>query len=85
MQRTSGPSVRLKTDQLRQHGKRLGIETDAAMASHLGVSQSTVLRLFRGDTGPGEDVIAAALTAFPALRFDDLFEVVEDAGDGSAA
>lgn len=83
MQASERPVVRLKTARLRHHAGALGLETDSALAAHLGVPQSTVLRLMSGESRPGELLIASVLTAFPELGFDDLFEVV--APEGSAA
>lgn len=78
MQRTTGPYVRLRTDQLRQRTTALGLSRDSAIAAHLGLSQATVMRLLAGTTTPGESTIAAVLTTFPDARFEDLFEVVTD-------
>lgn len=77
MQRTSGPTVRLRKAAFRRHARRLGLTSDAQVARHLGVSQATILRLFRDDSGPGESLIAAALTAFPGVAFEDIFVVVK--------
>lgn len=85
MQGKSEAILRLRKDQLWRHARIAGVSNEAGLAKHLGISQSTVLRLLRGDTSPGERVIAAALTAFSDLRFDDLFEVVDGAGERSVA
>lgn len=84
MQRTDGPTVKLREDRLREHAGRLGIKTDSALAAHLGVSQTTVSRMLSGAIAAGETSIAATLTAFPELSFEELFEVVQSA-PGDAA
>ncbi|MCD6351172.1 MAG: helix-turn-helix transcriptional regulator [Armatimonadetes bacterium] len=49
-----------------------------ALAYHTGLSFPTVTRLLSGDYAVGERVIAALLSVFPELSFDDLFEVVRE-------
>lgn len=79
------PVIRLRTDQFRRRCRALGLTTVTAQADHLGLSKWTISRLISGGIGPGETVIASMLIAFPALRFEDLFEVVEETANGSAA
>ena len=80
MHRKSSHVIRLRKEQFRRHCGHLGLDTATAQATHLGLSKWTVSRLLNGEIAPGEHVIASALAAFPALRFEDLFEVVlEDA------
>jgi hypothetical protein len=83
----SDPVIRLRGGQLRRHAGRIGLDSDRAVAERLGVSHTTVMRALSGDIAPGERLIAATLAAFPDLRFEDLFEVVEgkSAASGSAA
>lgn len=70
------PAVRLRQRKLRELAKRRGLATDAALAAHLGIQQSTVMRLFNGTNPPGEKTIAVLLAAFPGTTFEELFEVV---------
>ena len=83
MQASERPVVRLRSARLRHHAGLLGLETDYALAAHLKVPQSTVMRLMSGESRPGELLIASVLAAFPDLGFEDLFEVVTP--EGSAA
>lgn len=76
MHQTSAAVLRTRCEQVRRHGKRRGLMTDAAIAAYLGISPTTVWRLLRGDIKPGEHIIAVTLAAFPELKFEDLFEVV---------
>lgn len=50
-----------------------------ALASRLGVAESTVYRVVMGRQAPGEIFIANLLRVFPDLDFNDLFEVVTEA------
>jgi hypothetical protein len=52
-----------------------GITTVAGLAVHIGVDRSTAHRVLGGHTAPGEEFIARTLAAFPASKFEDLFEV----------
>jgi hypothetical protein len=83
MQASERPVVEIRAARLRHHAGLIGLKTDYALAAHLKVPQSTVMRLMSGESRPGELLIASVLTAFPELGFDDLFEVV--APEGSAA
>ena len=85
MQDLSQAVLRLRKDQLWRHARLAGVTNDREMAEHLRLSSTTIWRLFRDDIGPGERVIAATLVAFPGLGFDDLFEVVADVRELSAA
>lgn len=79
------PAIRLRVAEFLQHAKQAGLESNGDIASRLGVNQSTVWRLLNGETGPGENFIAAVLTRIPDAGFYDLFEVVDPAATGSAA
>jgi len=48
------------------------------LAEKMGVSGSTVYRVFEGRMEPGSRFIAGLLNAFPDLDFDDLFECVAE-------
>jgi DNA-binding XRE family transcriptional regulator len=75
MQQAARPTIKLRGNRLRVQARKLGITSDTALADHLGVARTTVVRMYKGDLTPGENFIAAALTAFPDLRFEDLFQV----------
>jgi transcriptional regulator with XRE-family HTH domain len=85
MQDLSEATLRLRKDQLWRHAKGYKVTTERELAEHLRISPTTVWRLLRGDIGPGERLIAAALVAFPDLRFEDLFEVAESRSKRRAA
>jgi hypothetical protein len=85
MHRKPQPVLRLRTDQFRRHCRQLGLETSVAQAEHIGISKWTISRLLSGAIVPGEHVIACTLYAFPALRFDDFFEVIDASSRESAA
>lgn len=72
----ASPLIRLRKDRLRDLADSRGLKNDAALAAHLGVPQSTVMRLLKGSSSPGEKTIAAVLAAFPGIKFEALFEVV---------
>ena len=75
MQASNRPVVRLRKAELWHHAGLLGLENDAALAKHLKVPQSTVMRLLNEESRPGELLIASVLAGFPDLAFDDLFEL----------
>jgi predicted transcriptional regulator len=75
MQQNNRPAIKLRTDRLRVHARKLGITSETGLAAHLGVARSTVVRVQGGTLAPGENFIAAALLAFPDLKFEDLFRV----------
>jgi hypothetical protein len=77
MHRKATPVLRLRTEQFQRHCKTLGLENASAQAEHLGLSKWTISRLLSGAIVPGEHVIACTLYAFPGLRFDDFFEVID--------
>jgi len=80
MHRNATPVLRFRGEQFQRHCRLLGLETAGAQAEHTGLSKWTVSRLLNGHIVPGEHVIACTLNAFPALKFEDFFEVVEAAG-----
>lgn len=85
MHRNTKPVIRLRTEQFQRRCRLLGLDTATSQAEHLGLSKWTIGRLLNGDIAPAEHVIASTLAAFPTLKFEDLFEVVELRGDGTAA
>lgn len=48
--------------------------SDSQLADRMGVDKSTVHRVLARRTRPSNEFIAAALTALPDAKFDDLFE-----------
>jgi hypothetical protein len=77
MHSTPEPAIRLRTEQFQRHSRLHGLDTDTAKAACLGISRSTWYRILNGDMAPGERFMARALAAFPELKFEDLFEVIE--------
>jgi hypothetical protein len=71
------PGLRMKPAGWHRHCERLGIETETELAEMLGTSTTTLYRIRRHMNAPSADFIAGALAAFPAARFEDLFEVVK--------
>lgn len=54
-----------------------GLDTDAALAAQLNVTERTLRNVFTGDTDPSPRFIAHALAAFPFAGFRELFRVAE--------
>lgn len=71
----SAAFLRLRKDRLWEHAGEVGVTTERDLALHLKVDRATILRIIRGDIGPGERFIAATLAAFPRNCFEDFFEV----------
>lgn len=68
--------IRLRLGQLDKYMALAGIKTNLALAKRMGnVSEATVSR-FRNGAVPSSEVIAGLMSAFPALEFLDIFEVV---------
>lgn len=55
-----------------------GLATSTAQAEALGVHYSTALRVGAGSIPPSTSIIARALLLL-GCRFEELFEIVEDA------
>ena len=74
-------TIRLRREQLAKYLQLAGMTRQKQLAEAIGISEAGVYKTLEGRTGPGEKFIAGSLTAFPMLKFDDLFEVVavEDA------
>jgi hypothetical protein len=73
-----GPVVQLRMDKFREQEKLREIESFRGWAELLDVAQTTVIRLFAGETDPSNAFIARTLTALAPLGFGDLFIVVAD-------
>lgn len=85
MQQTSTPVLQIRIEQMRRHARGQGLMTDTALATHLGMSPTTVWRMLNGKVRPGERIIAVTLAAFPGLKFEDFFEVTEATAARKAA
>lgn len=75
MQTVSTPAHRLtlnrwKLTELRDAN---GIRSDRALARHLGVNTSTLVRVSEGYTTPSNQFMAAVKATFPLCSLDDLF------------
>ena len=77
MHSTPASAIRLRPEQFRRRARLNGLETDTALAAHIGINRSTLFRMLNGDAAPGEKFMAQVLAAFPGLKFEDIFEVVE--------
>jgi transcriptional regulator with XRE-family HTH domain len=66
--------IRLRPDAFAQWADDEGLASEAAQADRIGVDRATLSRIRRGVIAPGEQFIAAALTA-TGMPFEDLFEV----------
>lgn len=71
-------TLRLRKDQLGKFRKLAGIETDAALATRMGIDAGNLSRVLRGAQQPGPRFIASLVAAFPGMDLDDLFEVVDE-------
>jgi DNA transposition AAA+ family ATPase len=78
MEDSMAATIRLRTSQFEKFCKIKGWKTQADKARGLKVTEPTVGRIVNGDRKPGEQFIAAVLSAFPELDFGDLFEVIDD-------
>lgn len=52
-----------------------GLDSDAALAAHLNVTENTVRRVMAGHTDPSPKFIAHSLAAFPFAGFRELFRI----------
>jgi transcriptional regulator with XRE-family HTH domain len=71
-----GPYARLRKARFDERTAELGLDTDMAVAEHLGVAESTVNRVRNGNVIPGERFIAAAVSEL-GLKFEELFEIAK--------
>lgn len=72
---TTPAVIHLNAAALGEWARREDLPSDTAIAERIGYNQTTVSRILRGDTAPGEKFIAAAL-AVTGMKFEDLFEIV---------
>lgn len=71
--------VELRKDQFDQLRRKFGLDLDAELARHIGVHQSSLLRVLNDTTKPGIPFVAGACLAFGGEKlFEKLFVIVED-------
>jgi hypothetical protein len=72
--------LRVRTDNFRLAGREdLGAGTDYDLALALDVHPSTLSKLFTGKAQPSEHLIVCALDGMPRRRFEELFEIRDEA------
>lgn len=69
------PTVKLRAGQLRKYRAMANLTKDTDLADRMGVHRSTVIRTISGDAVLSGRFIAALITIFHPLTFDDLFEI----------
>lgn len=84
MNRKPAIRVRLRVKRLEDLMQLTGINTNAALAQRVGVSESTVSR-FRNTGVVNVDAIAGLLKTFAPLPFEDLFEMSDSEEHAGAA
>jgi len=74
------PTIRLRDGADERLKKAFALDTDTALANHIGVDQGHYSRILNGRTSPGPSFQARLLIAAEKLgiNFYDLFEVVPD-------
>lgn len=70
-----GYTLRLRSEAISRATQHLGCSR-SALQRRMGIAESTLWRVERGDLEPGSKTIAG-LIAVTGLDFDDLFEIVE--------
>jgi transcriptional regulator with XRE-family HTH domain len=80
------PKLRLKTEKFDELAAAVtGARTDRELADRLGVSYNHLSQVRNHHRTPGNQFIANVCTAMPNVRFEDLFETVEQVATGDAA
>ena len=64
--------VNIKVEKLEQLQRTANL-SEIALAKKIGVNRTTIYRVKKGKSSPGEDFIAGILKAFPRVKFDELF------------
>lgn len=64
--------VNIRVEKLEELQRKANL-TETELAQRIGVDRTTIYRVKRGKSAPGEDFIAGALKAFPEISFDELF------------
>lgn len=75
---TADRRIRLRGDRFDAATTEAGLTSNTQIGDALGIDRTTVSRVRRGLTAPGEAFIAAAITHL-GKPFEDLFEVTSDA------
>lgn len=68
--------IRLRAGAYAEWAAREHLGSEVAQAERIGVAQTTLNRILRGEVIPGEKFIAAILATSNA-KFEELFEIVE--------
>jgi hypothetical protein len=76
--------IRPRVDNIRARGLERGYKNDTAIARAARIDPGGFNRLMRGLSAPGVQTIAGLMTAFPELKFEDLFERVPETTQRSA-
>jgi predicted DNA-binding transcriptional regulator AlpA len=79
------PRIRIKQRQLHKFRRMVDLQKDTALAQKMGMSRQTVYRAIKQEKGLSEHFVVRLLSAFPALEFDDLFEVTVEDDPGELA
>ncbi len=66
----------LRRQQLTKYMTLAGMTRQKDLAEAVGISEVSIYRTLEGRNPPGGKFIAGLLAAFPALDFNDLFEIV---------
>ncbi len=76
----TAPTIRLKPEANTRLKEAFGVDTETAIALHIGVDQGHYNRVKNGQAGAGPQFQARLLlaTAEKGLTFYDLFEIVPD-------
>lgn len=69
--------VRLKTDQWDVLADAKGWTSTKSAASALGIADTTLARVYRGTSEPGDAFLRAVIEHFPNVRLAQLFEVMD--------
>lgn len=77
-------TLRLKSEMVAKIRGWKGLKTDTSLAEAMGIDAGNLSRVLRGKQQPGPKFIASLCAALEA-ELDDLFEVVSDAADETAA
>ncbi|MGC5009790.1 hypothetical protein ACLQ2R_03390 [Streptosporangium sp. DT93] len=76
IQQAIRPRVRLRVAEWEKATRARNLPNNAACASLLGTSESTISRVTSGAVEPSQKFIAASLWHFDALTFEQLYEIV---------
>lgn len=71
------PQICLRQTQYDRYCAIAGLITQAQQADAFGPSEAYISRVRRGLRDVNAQFIAGVLAAFPQMRFDDFFEVIE--------